>query len=81
MADPTETIRHEMCETINASPGSRESLEAIHGQVWDTSELQRDFQALGFGAPIIAVRRKSDNVRGSLTFQHRPRFYFNFVEG
>jgi hypothetical protein len=24
------------------------------------------------------VRRKSDGVKGSLEFQHNPRFYFNF---
>jgi len=29
-------------------------------------------------APFIAVQRKSDGVKGSLEFQHQPRFYFNF---
>ena len=33
---------------------------------------------LGFVAPLIVVRRKSDGVRGSLEFQHDPRLYFNF---
>lgn len=28
-------------------------------------------------APFAVVRRKSDNQRGSLEFQHDPRFYFN----
>ena len=40
MCDETETIRREMVATINADPGSRPDLEAKHGQVWDTSELQ-----------------------------------------
>ena len=29
-------------------------------------------------APLIAVRRKSDGVKGSLMFQGSPRFYFGF---
>ncbi|MEN6496500.1 MAG: hypothetical protein ABFD16_19615, partial [Thermoguttaceae bacterium] len=59
-------------------PGSREALEAEYGQVWTTQELGRDFDVLGFAAPLVVVRRKADGVRGSLEFQHNPRFYFNF---
>ena len=78
MHDPTETIRRQRLAEINAEPGSREALEAQHGQVWETSELQQDFEALGFMAPYIVVRRRSDGVKGSLEFQHDPRLYFSF---
>jgi hypothetical protein len=78
MSDPTESIRRELVAEINAEPGSREALEAQHGQVWGTDQLQEDFDVLGFMAPIIAVRRKSDGRKGSLMFQHSPRFYFAF---
>ena len=78
MSDPTETVRRELVAEINAEPGSREALEALHGQVWNTEELSRDFEVLGFMAPMIAVRRKSDGIKGSLYFQHGPRFYFSF---
>jgi len=78
MHDPTELIRREQVAEINSEPGSRESLEIQYGQVWDTQELQQDFTALGFMAPYIIVRRKSDGVKGSLQFQHDPRFYFGF---
>lgn len=78
MPDPTEQARRELLVEINHEPGSREDLEAKHGQVWDTSELTSDFEALGFLAPIVVVRRRCDGVKGSLTFQHRPRFYFAF---
>ena len=78
MLDPTEAVRHQLLAEINAEPGSREALEALHGQVWNTEELSKDFEVLGFGAPVIAVIRKSDGVKGSLFFQHRPRFYFSF---
>lgn len=79
MADETETIRRQMVAEINANPGSREYLEATYGQVWDTGELQDDFQVVGFMAPFVVARRSSDGVRGSLTFQHSPRFYHSFV--
>lgn len=78
MSDPTESIRREMLAEINSEPGSREALEAEHGQVWDTKQLSEDFEVIGFAAPLIVVRRKADGVKGSLFFQHNPRFYFDF---
>lgn len=78
MSDPTESTRRRMLAEINAAPGSREHLEAEHGQVWDTAQLQVEFEILGFMAPLIVVRRKSDGVKGSLMFQSSPRFYFGF---
>jgi len=78
MCDETETIRRQMVAEINADPGSRPDLESKHGQVWDTSQLQEDFQVLGFMAPFVVVRRRSDSVRGSLMFQNSPRFYYSF---
>ena len=74
-----ELLRKQMAENINAEPGSREALEREHGQVWDTQELQRDFEVRGFMAPFVVVKRKSDGVVGSLTFQHMPRFYYLFT--
>jgi len=78
MPDRTESVRRQRLAEINAEPGSREALEAEHGQVWDTSQLAADFIITGFLAPVVAVRRKSDGMVGSLEFQHQPRFYFNF---
>lgn len=77
-SDPTENIRRQMITEINAEPGSRSYLEAKHGQVWSTDELSRDFEVLGFMAPVVVVRRRSDGQKGSLMFQHNPRFYFSF---
>jgi len=78
MSDSTEVIRRKMVKEINAVEGSREFLESDHGQVWDTTELQQDFEVIGFMAPLVAVMRKEDKVKGSLEFQASPRFYFNF---
>jgi len=78
MSDPTESIRRELVQQINADAGSREYLEAKHGQVWDTFQLREEFEVLGFSAPLIVVRRRCDGQKGSLLFQHDPRFYFGF---
>ena len=56
--------------------------KADNGPVWDTTDLQRDYEVLGFLAPFVAVKRKSDGVTGTLTWVPAyPRFYYNFVEG
>ncbi|HPM85379.1 MAG TPA: hypothetical protein PLF81_31975 [Candidatus Anammoximicrobium sp.] len=78
MPDATEAVRRELLAEINAQPGSREALEAQHGRVWDTQELGQDFEVLGFAAPLVVVRRRSDGVRGSLFFHQSPRHYFAF---
>jgi hypothetical protein len=78
MTDETEGIRKQMLAEINAEPGSREYLEGKHGQLWNTSELSDDFEVIGFMAPVVVVRRKSDGQKGSLYFQHSPRFYYGF---
>ena len=80
MCDSTEPIRRRRLAEINADPASREVLESKYGQVWDAGELARDFEVLGFMAPFVVVRRRSDGRKGSLEFQHYPRFYLNFVE-
>jgi|TARA_R110000824_G_scaffold367380_1_gene556521 hypothetical protein len=84
MVDPTETFRRAEVARINTEVESsdkdteRVRLEEKHGQVWDTTELQQDFEVHGFGAPYINVTRKEDNAKGSLEFQHAPRFYYGF---
>jgi len=78
MTDTTAQARREMLAQINHAPGSREALEAEHGQVWNTEELQRDFAVTGFLAPVVGVVRRSDGQRGSLFFQGSPRFYFGW---
>ena len=79
MNDSTEQTRRQLLVQINTEPGSREALEAQHGQGWDTTQLGQDYEAIGFLAPFIVVRRKADRAKGTLQFQHSPRFYFSFV--
>jgi hypothetical protein len=80
MDDPTEPIRRKRMVEINAESGTREALEALYGKVWTTNELAEDFEVIGFMAPLVVVRRKADGMKGSLEFQHQPRFYFNFQQ-
>jgi hypothetical protein len=79
MNDATEAIRRERLAEINSESGSREALAVQYGQVWDTQELGQDFEVIGFLAPLVVVRRRSDGMKGSLEFQHFPRLFFNFV--
>ena len=76
--DETEQVRRDLVRQINGDPQIRESLERAYGQVWDTDELARDFAVEGFAAPFVVVVRKADRVKGSLQFQHSPRFYYAF---
>jgi hypothetical protein len=73
-----ELIRRKMAANINSSPSTRDELAAAHGIVWDTTELQREFEVLGFATPFVVVRRRADGQKGSLMFQHHPRFYYGF---
>ena len=57
---------------------TREQLEGTYPQVWDTTELQEDFTVTSFLAPYVTVERKADSAKGSMKFQHSPRFYFAF---
>jgi hypothetical protein len=56
----------------------REDLEDKVGRVWDTDELQVDFEVKGFAAPYVVVTQKSTGRTGSLLFQNNPRLYFAF---
>lgn len=78
MSDRTEKRRRARLAEINTEPANREALEARYGTVWDTRELAAEFVIVGFMAPYVVVQRKADGVKGSLEFQHMPRFYFGF---
>ena len=74
MFDPTESTRRAMLAT-----GQPAQDLAQADKRWDTAELSRDFEVIGFMAPFVAVRRRVDGAKGSMEFTHSPRFYFNFV--
>ncbi len=78
--DKTENIRRKLCQEINSNPSDRKLLEDSNGKVWDMTELRKDFEVLAFAAPLIIVKRKSDEQKGSLFFQDQPRYYYGFQE-
>lgn len=84
--DKTENIRREMVANINSEVqsnsemGERSRLEKERGQVWNTEEVSKDFEIIGFMAPFVVAIRRSDGKKGSLMFQHHPRFYFTWQE-
>lgn len=80
MSDPTETIRREMVAEINSVVNTRADLEAKYGQVWTTQEMQVDFSVDGFLAPFVVVTNNATGKKGTLTFSHSPRFYYDFTE-
>jgi hypothetical protein len=87
MEDPTEEIRRKAVAEINAEVASndelqeRARLEKIYdGGVWDSAELREQFEVVGFAAPFVVAKRKADGKKGSLMFQHSPRFYFQWME-
>lgn len=74
--DETEEIRRALIPEMEASlKAATERGE----QVWSSDELRAEFEAIGFMAPFVVVRRRSDGVIGSMQFTHHPRYYFGFV--
>jgi len=77
--DATEMVRRRRLIELNCG-AERQYLERNYGEVWDSRELAETFLVVGFMAPFVVVRRKSNGKKGSLEFQHYPRFYFNWQE-
>ncbi len=78
--DETEGYRRQRMAELNAEKAERKTLEEKYGRVWDTQELQDEFEVKGFMAPFVVVSRKADGMIGSMEFQHYPRYYFNWKE-
>ena len=73
--DPTEVDRRAMLPTMPAELAAR---LAAGEDVWNTAEMQERYTVLGFMAPFVAVARKADGAKGSLMFNHSPRYYFGW---
>lgn len=75
-----DKMRGTIANIINKAARDRETLEKVYpGEVWDTAELIKLFEVIGFLAPFCKVRKLSTGEIGTVTFQHHPRFYFKFV--
>jgi hypothetical protein len=85
--DELEHIRRAEVQKINSQVESSEPeqerarLVAIYGadNVFNTQEMSAKYEVIGFMAPFCVVKDKATGKKGSLEFQHDPRFYFNFM--
>ena len=75
MSDPTEDVRRSM---IPEMPDKAAAAIERGEQTWTTEQVRAEFEVLSFLAPFVFVRRRSDNVEGTLQFSHSPRIYFGF---
>lgn len=75
--DHTEQTRRDM---LPAMPHLLAMAIENGEQVWDNKQFREDFEVIGFMAPFVVVRRRSDGVKGSLEFSHFPRRYWGFKE-
>jgi hypothetical protein len=78
--DLTESIRRARVADLNAEAAARAELEARYGTVLNTDELRLEFDVIGFMAPFVVAKCRRTGKKGSLEFQHSPRFYFNWQE-
>jgi len=80
MYDETEDARRARQAELNSNAAARLELTGLYGKVWDTQELREDFEVLSFLAPFVVARDRKSGNKGTLEFQHSPRFYFNWLE-
>jgi hypothetical protein len=59
-------------------PIDRKALEAKFGKVWSAEELEQEFVVTAFIGSTVVVRRKADDVVGTLEFTRRPHLFYNF---
>jgi hypothetical protein len=83
MNDETELYRRARQAELNNAAAARAELEARYGKgnVWSSDELRAsEYEVIGFMAPYVGLRHKTTGKKGSMEFQHSPRFYFNYQE-
>jgi hypothetical protein len=61
LIDVTGTTRRALLAKMDSEAAERPALEIRYGRVWKGVELARDFDVLGFAAPLVVVRNKADH--------------------
>lgn len=64
---------------LPTSKGLASTEEYAEDKTWTTDQLLEDFKVLGFAFGFCVVVRKSDGQRGSLSFIHYPRLYYDWM--
>jgi hypothetical protein len=73
--DDSANLRAEMIEKGMVT----RAFERDRGPMYDTAELVERFEVIGYAAPFVIARRRSDGVLGSLMFTTAPRIYFGWA--
>lgn len=61
-------------------PKSRAELESLYGEVWSPETFGGVFVVTAIVGSTLVVRRKSDNLVGTVEVQEGPpQFYFSFT--
>lgn len=80
-SDPiVDSIRKEMTSIINSNPKTREEIAKKYGEVYDCEDIHTAYEIIAFAAPFVYVHNIATGMKGTLMFQHHPRFYFSFKE-
>ena len=58
-----------------------EELKESYPEVLTTQEATDKYEFIGFMAPYVMVKDRVTGKKGTMQFDHRPRYYFGFVEG
>jgi hypothetical protein len=75
-----DCMRMKMASIINNNPKTREELTKDFGNVYDCEDIHTAYEIIGFAAPFVYVQDIATGKKGTLMFQHHPRFYFSFEE-
>lgn len=67
-----EAISDEVC------PATRSGRHERVVPAMTTDQMRSLYEVVAFAAPYVEVRRRSDGARGVLSFDHAPRYYYNF---
>lgn len=59
---------------------TKAELEQEFGKVWDMQALAQEYVITSIIGNTVVVRRKADDVVGTLQHQSNPPLYFGFVE-
>lgn len=76
--DETEQAEQTRRDLLDKMPAELMLARSRGEKVWSVEEFSEEFETLGFAAPLVAVRRKSDGEKGTLCFANEPRQYFGW---
>lgn len=78
LTEETAEERAKLEAEVNATPCTLEELQRKYGQVWTVEQVEAQFEIEAFCPPLACATRRADGVRGTLVYQHCPRYYWSW---